>query len=375
MRVLVAPQEFKGTLTAREAAEAISRGVASARPGWALGVAPVADGGPGTLDALISAGQVQPHEAEVEDPLGRRVRAILGLGSDGGAFVEMAQASGLWRVASGERDALSASTFGTGQLIRAALDQGATSIELGAGGSATTDGGTGALRALGIELRDDAGRPLPRGGGALERLASIDVSGLDPRVSTVPLRVWVDVQNPLTGLDGAARIYAPQKGANPEQVDRLERGLVRFAQVTARTTGLDLSATPGCGAAGGLAFGLLAFAGARIVPGFEALSRVLRLDDRLREADVVITGEGRLDVQTGFGKGPAALARRARSLGRRAVCFAGQVARDASSATAEFDEVIATSRGGAVPSREEAAAQLEEAARAWATAFSSGANR
>lgn len=360
MRVLVAPQEFKGTLTAAQAAEAIAGGLRSARPEWSVTTLPIADGGPGTLEALIASSQVEAREVEVEDPLGRTVHARFGMSSLRHAFVEMAEASGLWRLSHEERDALSASTRGTGELIRAALDQGAVAIDVGAGGSATSDGGKGALEALGVSFLDAGGTALEPGGGSLEKLARIDMSSVDPRLHGVALRIWVDVQNPLTGPEGAARIYAPQKGAMASQVEQLERGLVRLASLGRS----DAATLPGSGAAGGLAFGLVAFAGARIVPGFDALAELIGLDQRLRDCDLVITGEGRVDVQTSFGKGPASLARRARALGLKAVCFAGQVA-DAPEPLG-FDQLVPTSPSGLVPSPAEAAPQLEAAARAWA---------
>src|ERR687887_433305 len=239
MRVLIAPQEFKGTLTGREAAEAIARGICSARPDWELDVAPLADGGPGTMEALLAVCGGERRSAQVEDPLGRPVDAAFAILADRErtAVVEMAQASGLWRLARHELDAERASTFGAGQLVRAALEAGCRRILVGAGGSATNDGGAGAVEALGARLLDDSGQPLPRGGAAL----------------------------------------------------------ARFARVVAETTGRDLSAQEGAGAAGGFAFGLVALAGARIAGGFEEVSRALDLPRRLAWADVAITGEGRLD--------------------------------------------------------------------------------
>ncbi|HYX91142.1 MAG TPA: glycerate kinase, partial [Myxococcaceae bacterium] len=308
MRVLIAPQEFKGTLTGREAAEAIARGICSARPDWELDVAPLADGGPGTMEALLAACGGERRSAQVEDPLGRPVDAAFAILADRErtAVVEMAQASGLWRLARHELDAERASTFGTGQLVRAALEAGCRSILVGAGGSATNDGGAGAVEALGARLLDDSGHPLPRGGAALTRLARLEIGGLHPALREADLRVATDVRNPLLGPSGATYVFGPQKGADGHALELLEAALARFARVVAETTGRDLTAQEGAGAAGGLAFGLVALAGARIAGGFEEVSRALDLPRRLAWADAAITGEGRLDDQTRFGKGPGA---------------------------------------------------------------------
>lgn len=365
MRVLVAPQEFKGTLSAAQAAEAIAQGVRGAQPGWEVELAPIADGGPGTVDALVSTTQYRPIEAQVTDALGRRVTAYFAMRGDGEAVVEMAQACGLSLLAASERDPLRATSYGAGELIRAALDAGAKQIDVGAGGSATTDGGAGALLALGMRLLDAGGGDLPPGGAALRGLAAVDATTLDMRLANAKLRVWVDVQNPLLGPDGAAGVYAPQKGARGEEVAVLEAGLARLAAVL-RDAGLgDVAALPGAGAAGGLAFGLSAVFGAQLVPGFEQVARALRLEERVRACDVVLTGEGRLDVQTGYGKGPAALAQLARARGRPIICFAGQV-NDEGAARA-FDHVEVAGGGLQVPSAAQARTDLQRAAARWAS--------
>jgi glycerate 2-kinase len=368
MRVLIAPQEFKGTLSGREAAEAIARGLRAAHPNWELDLVPLADGGPGTLEALLTARGGERRTLRVEDPLGRPVDAAFGILADGeaSAVVEMAEASGLWRLARDELDPERASTFGTGQLMRAALDAGCRSILVGAGGSATNDGGAGAVEALGAKLLDDSGEPLPRGGAALARLARVDVSALHPALREADVRVATDVRNPLLGPSGATRVFGPQKGADARTLETLEAALTRFAQIVARTTGRDLSAQEGAGAAGGLAFGLLAIAGARIAGGFDEVSEALELPRRIRSADVVITGEGRLDGQTPLGKGPGAVASEARRLGKRAVCFAGAVI----DGRKLFDQVIQVSPSGErPPSPAHAAALLESSAREWAHRF------
>lgn len=367
MRLLVAPQELKGTLTAREAALAVAVGIGRAHPDWRCEVTPLADGGPGTLEALLTARGGRRVEVDVEDPLGRPVRAAYGMLDDGTAVVEAAQASGLMRVGAGELDPLRASTFGTGELIAAALEAGAQRLLVGVGGSATNDGGAGALEALGVRLLDEGGQPLPRGGAALARLARIDRSGMHPGLAAAPARIRVatDVQNPLLGPLGATRVYAPQKGADAKALEELEKALTRFAEVVRETVGVDCSGVAGTGAAGGLAFGLRALGGAELVSGFDEIASSLRLEERIRGCDAVLTGEGRLDAQTSFGKGPSRLAQRARALGRRVITFVGAVAPGAD--TSAYDEVVVLSDPGAkVPPKEVARAQLEAAAQAWA---------
>ena len=362
MRVLVAPQEFKGTLTGPEAAKAIARGLSAAHPEWEVHEVALADGGPGTLDALVRARGGVRHRLRVEDPLGRRVEAEWASLPDGTAVVEMAQASGLSLLRVDERDPLRGSTFGTGELIRAALDAGHPDLLIGAGGSATNDGGAGALEALGYGFLDSKGRPLGRGGGALSRLARIDSSGRHPALGRAQLRIATDVRNPLLGPTGATAVFSEQKGATVEAKEWLESALDHFARVVSTIAGRDLSQMAGGGAAGGLAFGLAALAGGRIVGGFAEVSEALQLPEQISRADLVITGEGRLDAQTGYGKGPAAVAAEARRMGRRAVCFAGRV----EAGRELFDEVVEVSRERVPTSKEEAASLLEASARTWA---------
>jgi glycerate kinase len=370
MRALIAPQEFKGTLSGREAAEAIARGVGAARPTWTLDVFALADGGPGTMDALLAARGGERHEGMVEDPLGRPVTAAYAVLPDRTALVEMAEASGLWRLRAEERDPYRASTYGTGQLVRAAIEAGCRTVIVGAGGSATNDGGAGAVEALGARLLDASGAPIPRGGAGLARLARVDLRGMHPALAASDLRVATDVRNPLLGPTGATAVFGPQKGADARAVETLEDSMAHYARVIADATGRDVSSEEGVGAAGGLAFGLVALAGARIVSGFDEVWRALDLPRRLPAADVVITGEGRLDGQTPFGKGPGALAREAQRLGKYVVCFAGAI----TGGREMFDEAIQVSPEGArPPDRSEAAALLESSARAWAARFGDGA--
>jgi glycerate kinase len=337
-RWLVAPQEFKGTITAAEAAAALAEGLRQGAPGVELDVAPLADGGPGTVDALLAGVGGERVTCTVQGPLGTPVRATYGLLDSGRtAVIEMAAASGLTLLAPGERDPRRASTSGTGELMRAALERGCERLILGLGGSATNDGGTGALTALGFRFLDAQGAPLPPGGAALKRLARVETGGRHPRLAGVELLVATDVTSPLLGPDGASYLFGPQKGADEATVAELESALARFAEVVAP----GLAQTPGAGAAGGFGYGLLALAGGKIVSGYELVARTLRLSERLAAAQAVLTGEGRFDRQTAFGKGPGALAKEARALGKHTVMFAGAVAPGTDSAP--FDEVVEVS--------------------------------
>ncbi|AKQ64459.1 Glycerate kinase [Myxococcus hansupus] len=360
-RWLVAPQEFKGTLTAAEAAEAMAQGLRESSPEVVLDVAPLADGGPGTVDALLTGLRGERHSLVVRGPLGAPVEAHWALVENGRtAVVEMAAASGLSLLPPESRDARNASTYGTGELMRAALESGCERLIVGLGGSATTDAGTGALSALGFRFLDAAGQPLPPGGAALARLATVDASARHPRLGAVELLGATDVTSPLLGPDGAARLFGPQKGADAADVEALEAALAHVAGVLGETS----AGWPGAGAAGGFGFGLLALAGARLVPGYELVSRALGLERRVLMADVVLTGEGRFDRQTSLGKGPGGIARLAREHGTPVVLFAGQVRRDEGLELDLFHEVVelaSQARPG-----EDAATTLCEAAARWA---------
>jgi glycerate kinase len=368
MRILISPQEFKGTLTAVQAANAIASGIARVLPSAHLELAPIADGGPGFVDALVGTTGGKYRESPVQDPLGRPVNARWGLIGEGTAVLEMAAASGLLLLSAAERDPRRASTFGTGQLIRAALDAKCPRIFLGIGGSATNDGGAGAAEALGIRFLDRAGKPLPRGGAALARLERIDLAGRDPRLEAVELWVAADVTNPLLGPTGASAIYGPQKGADAQAVSELDLALSRLAEVTRAQSGRDLATVPGAGAAGGLAFGLLAFCGGQLKRGFEVVAESLGLEERAGRADVVIIGEGRLDQQSAYGKGPGSLAALAKRKGKRTVIFAGRVDPSYAPSKSPFDQVVEVSAGrpGLDPTTSDARALLEAAAEDWA---------
>lgn len=319
-RVLVAADKFKGSLTAVEVAERVTAGLRAVRPDLRVEALPVADGGDGTVAAAVAAG-FERHEVTVSGPLGDEVTAAYAL-RDGTAVVEMAEASGLQRLPEGVFAPLTASTYGSGELLRAALDAGARSIVFGVGGSATTDGGAGMLAALGARFLTASGEPVGPGGAALAEVATADLSGLDPRLRSVEFVLASDVDNPLTGPKGAAAVYGPQKGASPEDVERLDAALGHFAKVL---DAAELATSPGAGAAGGIGFGAL-LVGARFRPGIEVMLDVLGFASALQRADLVITGEGSLDEQTLHGKAPAGVAAAARAAGKDVIAVCGRLA-------------------------------------------------
>lgn len=343
MRIVVAPNAFKGSLSAVEAAEAIGEGVRVAMRDAELVLVPIADGGDGTVDALVAATQGERHTLRVRGPLGDPVDAEYGL-IDGGstAVIEMAMAAGLALVPKERRDPRVTSTYGVGELLQHAYDAGARHFVVGIGGSATNDGGAGLAQALGYHLLDETGRELPPGGLALRRLARIHVGGVHANWKDAEVEVACDVTNPLTGPSGASAVYGPQKGATPEMVAELDAALHHFAEIIRRDLGMDVERLPGAGAAGGLGAGLVAFTGARLRPGAELVLEALDLDERLAGASLVITGEGRIDSQTArFGKGPAAVARHAKNAGIPVVAIGGSVA-DETELRLLFDALEAT---------------------------------
>ena len=319
MRVVVAPDKFKGSATAAEVAAALAAGLRQIRPDLEIVELPVADGGDGTVAAALAAG-FTPVVTVAEGPAGQPVEATFAL-RDAVAVIELADVAGLRRLPGGQPAPLTASTYGVGQLIRAALDDGATTIVLGLGGSASTDGGAGLLQALGVRLTGLDGAELARGGAALAGLAGIDASGLDSRIGEI--LVASDVDNPLLGPRGAAAVFGPQKGAGPADVIVLDRALARWAELTG--SGLDLAAVPGAGAAGGTGFGALAYLGARVVAGADLVLDLIGFDAALAGTRLVITGEGSLDAQTLGGKAPLGVARVAGRRGVPVAVVAGQV--------------------------------------------------
>jgi glycerate kinase len=386
MRVVVAPDKFEGSLRAGQAAEAIEAGLRRARPDAEVVRLPLGDGGAGTLEALLAAG-FDRVPVRATGPTGEPVDAAIAVdgervaGGPGGAspaprraFVEMAEASGLKRLPGGRRAPLEATTYGTGELIQAALDGGARELVLGIGGSATTDGGAGMAVALGARLLDRDGADLPPGGAALLRLERIDVAGLDPRLGSVKVTVACDVDNPLVGPEGAAAVYGPQKGAGPDDVLLLDSALRRYARVLADDLGLDLAGTPGAGAAGGLGAGAIAFLGAELRTGIELVLELVGFDRAVAGADLVITGEGKLDAQSLRGKAPVGVARAAGAHGVPVVAVAGAVeVADRELRAAGFEEAHALLELEPDPERAmaEAAPLLERLAervgRAWSS--------
>ncbi|MDH0893112.1 MULTISPECIES: glycerate kinase [unclassified Pseudomonas] len=326
MKVVIAPDSFKESLSAPEVAAAIARGWHQVFADADILLRPMADGGEGTVDAVLAATGGERRECQVRDPMGGPVSAHWGwLGGEGGAVLEVAAASGLHRVPKAQRDATRASSYGTGELIRAALDAGARRIILGLGGSATNDGGAGLLQALGVRFLDASDRDLAPGGVALADLARIDPAGLDPRLAGVELLIAADVDNPLCGPRGASRVFGPQKGADAAQVEALDSALAHYAQVAATALGEDHSDFPGTGAAGGLGFAARAFLGASFRPGIELVAELSGLAEALRGADLLITGEGRLDSQSLHGKTPVGVARLARAAGVPVLALAGSL--------------------------------------------------
>jgi glycerate kinase len=326
MRVVIAPDKFKGSLTAPEAAEAMARGVVRIAPQATIDRVPMADGGEGTVLALVSATGGTIHQARVTGPLGGPVAASFGrLGDGRTAVLEMASASGLVLVPPGLRDPRRTTSRGTGELLLAAIDAGARRVIVGIGGSATNDGGAGLGQALGYRLLDDHDRELGPGGGELGRLARIDPSCRRAEFDAVEIAVACDVTNPLCGPRGASAVYGPQKGGTPAMVVDLDRNLAHFAAIVERDLGVSILEIPGSGAAGGLGGGLVAFAGGRLEGGVDLIIDAVNLGERLRGADLCLTGEGALDGQSAFGKTAVGVARLARGLGCPTLAIAGTI--------------------------------------------------
>jgi glycerate kinase len=324
MKIVIAPDSFKDSLSAQGVADAIALGLAEVWPDAQLIKCPMADGGEGTVESILAACEGQLRCTTVRGPLGVSVDAAWGwLPHNHTAIIEMAEASGLQLVAPGKRNACISTTFGTGELIRAALDAGAQRVILAIGGSATNDGGAGAMQALGVKLLDAQGQTLAPGGLALAQLAHIDLSEIDPRLNEVQFDIAADVNNPLCGPHGASAIFGPQKGASPEQVQQLDAALGHFARLCAQALGKDVKDEPGSGAAGGLGFAAKAFLKAQFKAGVEVVAELVGLAEAVKGADLVITGEGRFDAQTLRGKTPFGVARIAREQGVPVIVIAG----------------------------------------------------
>lgn len=332
MRVLLAPDSFKEAASAEVIAQAMARGIMRGDPQAECRLLPLSDGGEGLTHALVHATGGTLHDVETVDAVGHPIIAQFGfLGNkhtSHTAVVELASASGLERVSPADRNALVASTFGTGLLIRAAIDAGADCIVLGLGGSATTDGGTGLARALGFHFLDTAGHDIPLGGGSLVDLSRIDDSEVPYFVKNVPIVLACDVTNPLTGPEGAAHVFAPQKGANAAQIELLDQGLANLAHVIMQYNGRDIECIPGTGAAGGTGGGTLGLFNTTVRPGIELVLDLAHGREACAWADVIITGEGSIDSQTPYGKVPSGIAKLAQSQGKPTIAIGGTVTRD-----------------------------------------------
>ena len=329
-KIAIAPDSFKGTMTALEAAERIEEGFKSALTNILVKKIPMADGGEGTVCAIVEATGGKIIKRTVLDPLGRKIKSSFGISGDGHtAVIEMAEASGLLLLKPKERNPMKTSTYGTGELIRSALKLGVSHILVGIGGSATNDGGIGMARALGVRFLDATGHLLPDGGGSLSKLVRIDMSKLDPLLKKVKIEVACDVENPLIGKTGAAQVYGPQKGATPAMINKLDAGLLNMANIIKRDLDVDILKVPGAGAAGGLGAGLMAFVGGELRPGVDIVIDRINLRQRIKGCDLVVTGEGRMDGQTVFGKTPSGVARVARELGIPVIAICGCLGKDA----------------------------------------------
>ena len=324
MKIVIAPDSYKESLSALEVATQIELGFKEIFPDAEYVKVPMADGGEGTVQAMVEATQGRQVDVEVTDPLGQRITGFYGLTGDGRtAMIEMAAASGLALVPPAQRNPNITTSYGTGELIIAALDAGARHLILGIGGSATNDGGAGMLQALGVQLLDAQGVELARGGAPLAQLARIDMTGLDMRLAECQIEVACDVDNPLTGERGASAIFGPQKGATPDMVQSLDAGLKHFAAIVERDLGVAVDAVAGAGAAGGMGAAMMAFLKGQLRPGCEIIARAVGLEAAVRDADLVITGEGRIDQQTIFGKTPFGVATVAKQFGKPVIGIAG----------------------------------------------------
>ncbi len=324
MKIVIAPQTFKGSISALHAAQAMRKGVLAVFPEADAVLVPVADGGDGTLETLVEGSGGEIRQAEVTGPLGERRAVEWGAMGDGiTAVIEMARTSGLALVPLDRRDPLNATTYGLGEIVRAALDDGFRRFIMGIGGSATNDAGAGMAQALGVRLLDDAGNELPYGGATLANLSHIDMTGIDPRVTESDFLVACDVSNPLTGPEGASAIYGPQKGATPEMVQTLDAALLHFSEIVRRDIGAEIDQLQGAGAAGGLGGGMVAFLDAELRAGVDIVLDTVELDAALEGADLVLTGEGALDYQTVYSKAPIGVAERAKRLGIPVIAIAG----------------------------------------------------
>ncbi len=373
MKIVIAPDSFKESLSAGEVAEAIEEGVRRVFPQAEVEQVPLADGGEGTVRTLVEATGGKVEEVEVTGPLGNKVKANYGiLGDKKTAVIEMAAASGLPLVPRQKRDPSRTTTYGTGELIKAALGAGCREFIIGIGGSATTDGGAGMAQALGAKLLDGKGKDIGFGGGELRRLRSIDIAHLDRRLRESKVTVASDVDNPLCGDRGAAHVYGPQKGATPEMVEKLDKALQHFAKILKRDLHKDVADIPGAGAAGGLGAGLIAFLGATLRSGVDIVMEVVGLEEKILAADLIITGEGKMDKQTIYGKTPSGVAKLAGKHKKRLIGICGMLGAGAEVLYRHGFQALFPNRKGSMSmeeamerARELTAATAERAMRLW----------
>lgn len=324
--IVLAPDSFKESMTAKEVCEAMERGIRKANSAITCIHVPMADGGEGTMQSLIDATGGTIHGIKVKGPLGNKVEAFYGISGDGETGVlEMASASGIHLVSPENRNPLVTTTYGTGELIKACLDHGVRKLLIGIGGSVTNDGGAGVVQALGGKLRDGEGNELPFGGGQLGRLASIDLTHFDPRLQDIVVEVACDVTNPLCGPDGASYVFGPQKGATPEMMEQLDHNLHNYANVIKRQMNRDIVDVPGAGAAGGLGGGLMVFLNGVLKKGIDMVIDYTGLEEKVKQADMVWTGEGGMDLQTQYGKTPLGVAIVAKKYNKPVVALAGRI--------------------------------------------------
>jgi glycerate kinase len=343
MKVIIAPDSFKGSNTTIAVANTIEKGIRKVFPDVEVVKIPIADGGEGTVDALVLGAGGKFMELEVVGPLGESLVAKYGILDNGTAVIEMAAASGLPLVPDDKKDPLITTTYGTGQLIKAALDEGCKNIVIGIGGSATNDGGVGMAQALGVSFKDANGNELSYGGGALDKLATIDISNMDPRIKDTEIVVACDVSNPLCGERGASAIYGPQKGATPELVKILDANLGHYANIIKEQLGKDIIDVPGTGAAGGLGAGLIVFCDAQLKSGIETVLDVVDIDQHLPTTDFVITGEGKIDAQSVYGKVPVGVGQRVKKYNLPVLAIVGDIG-DGASAVYDYgvDGIMST---------------------------------
>ncbi|MDU5335081.1 glycerate kinase [Enterococcus sp.] len=326
-RFVLAPDSFKESMSAKKACEAMERGIRKVLPDAEAIHVPMADGGEGTVDALVDGSDGTRIEVVVSGPIPtEKITTYYGLLADKKtAVMEMAKANGIELLTENQRNPLLTSTYGTGEMIKAALDHGAERIIIGIGGSVTNDGGAGMAQALGVRLLDEENNELPVGGGALSKLATIDVTNIDPRIKNTEIIIASDVTNPLTGPNGASVVFGPQKGATPEMVEELDKNLVHYAKVIKKELAINIADQPGAGAAGGLGAGLLVFAGASMRSGVELVIELTHLEEVISQADYVFTGEGGMDFQTKFGKAPYGVAKVAKKYQKPVFACAGHI--------------------------------------------------